>query len=422
MTTNRWVVCITISFLFCLGPRAYALNPCAGKGTVIVFVNGVFNNWDQANASLEKFQESTQPSLADIPNLKYQLAWVEGRLAPLQLAQTMAQRGVDDFQRYWLWLYGLEKGPSWFDEEVRSLVTDPKNLNATVLPRLNDHLELYSDIILQGYQVIVISHSAGNLYANAALRSLPGFASAALQPTINERHQTNPDYPATEQMIANIQIATPVRDTVNGAPWVSFKDDQIANLTRGVMNNLPGNIKSPGVNASDLWGHSLASYLRVDESRNRIIQHMREAYTRLKYPIPFLQDAATVEYRNVVNHQSTPSFTAAFYMGSQEITTVSEKTESNGNRLAEFVTRCRDLRPGDVDIRAESIIRRSNERTFMATGYIGTESPHGGKPLRMTNSKEIDRWQLGQIRVSRGQSKDPIEADVRYFDRPLLKR
>lgn len=113
----------TLFFLSCTGPAAYASNPCAGKGTMVVFVNGIFDNKDLANSNLKEFQKSTQPSLSGVKNLKYRLAWVADSWSPLQLAEAMVQRGVDDFQRYWLWLYGLEKAPSWFDEKVRNLVT-----------------------------------------------------------------------------------------------------------------------------------------------------------------------------------------------------------------------------------------------------------------------------------------------------------
>lgn len=413
---SRWVV---IGSVFCLIPfAALALevtNPCTGKGTKIFFVNGIFDNNDQAKYNLDQLITATQPSLSSVNNLQYDLAWVENSWKPLQLAETAVQRGVDDFQRYWLWLYGLEEAPSWFEAQVQSIVTDSSILNRTVLPRLKDHLELYSNAILQGYQVIIVSHSAGGFYANVALRDLPEYTPDALQTTLLKRHQDNPDYPETESLVANIQIATPVGKTENNSPWVNFKDDQVLNWIRHVVNVLPGNINSPGTSASDLRGHGLDSYLRVDESRNLIIKDILDAHTRLKYPIPFFQNAATVEYP-----RAKLGFDASFFIGPKEITEVNERTDGNGGRMTQFIANCRDLRAGDVDIRATSIVQTAGEKNFMATGYVGNADQPGGTSLQMINPQTISHWRLGRMRVLSGRGKDPIEVEVKFLPNPEL--
>jgi hypothetical protein len=107
-----------------------------------------------ASHNLDEFRKVTKPALPEIKNLKYDLAWVEGQWAPLQLAEAVLQRGVDDFQRFWLWLYGIEKAPEWFDEIIQKTAFNPKFLDATALPLLQKHLELYSKAIFDGYQVI----------------------------------------------------------------------------------------------------------------------------------------------------------------------------------------------------------------------------------------------------------------------------
>jgi hypothetical protein len=416
MIARRLIFRIAL-FLFCGSSIAYAINPCAGKGTTIVFVNGIFDDLNVANDNLANLQKNTQPSLSEIKNIKYDLAWVADSLPPLQLAESMAQRGVDDFQRYWLWLYGLEKTPTWFEDKIRDLITDPKILNATVLPRLEEHLEIYSDAILRGEQVITVSHSAGSFYTNAALRSLLEYISKALQPSIIDRHRKNRDYPKAEEMIANIQIAPPVRETTNQSPWISFKDDQVLSRIRRIIGALPGNVDSPGVSAIDLRAHSLESYLRVEESRNLLIQHMKNAYARLKYPIPFFQNAATIEYPQVIRHHSSPQFIAAFFSGSDDITTVDEKPgKEDGSSLIQFMTKCRDLSPGEVNIRATSIMQKPSEKTFKARAFIGNAGEGKEKELRITNPKEISRWHLGKIQISSGQGKNPIEVEVKYFD------
>ncbi len=49
-------------------------NPCAGKGTQIFFVNGVYNTEDQARDALINLKDSSASSLHEIQNLHYNLA------------------------------------------------------------------------------------------------------------------------------------------------------------------------------------------------------------------------------------------------------------------------------------------------------------------------------------------------------------
>lgn len=86
-------------------------DPCEGKGTIIFFVNGLFNSRDQAKKNLKDLRDAISPELSEVRNLKYELAWVEGQNKALQLAAAVVQREVDDFQQFWLWFDGVEKAP-----------------------------------------------------------------------------------------------------------------------------------------------------------------------------------------------------------------------------------------------------------------------------------------------------------------------
>ncbi len=361
MTINNLIVILTLTLLVGSGATA-RINPCTGKGLKIFFVNGLFNNFDQANKNLQEFQTATEQSLTSIPGLKYDLAWVEGeQWAPLQLAEALAQRGVDDFQHYWLWLSGLEKAPSWLEKKLQQLLTDPKILSATALPQLNEHLALYSKAILDGYRIVVVSHSSGSFYANAALRILPTYMSDASQSSIENRHKENPLYPSMKEMVGAVFIAPPVQDTWSSSPWISFKDDQVLNWSRKIVNLLPGNIDSSGVSAQDLRAHSLApSYLRVSESREKIAQHIQNEARRLRYPIPYLQFAAQVEYESVTKKRITHTLDVEFqHPDKKAITSADERNTSDGSQWQRFFVRCYELTPGIVHIFADSIVDTS---------------------------------------------------------------
>lgn len=415
-TTFRNLV-IFVSLVFDLCAHA---NPCQGRGTIVFFVNGVFNDKKTADLNLKNFVRSTQPDLSEIKNLKYKLAWVEGMSKVKQTALAAVQRGVDDFQHFWLWIDGLEEAPTWFNDILKKTVFNSSFFSDTVLPRLNEHLELYSDGIIQGFQFIIVSHSVGNFYANSALRTLPNYVSSALQGSINKRRQENPYYPTSKEMIGNIQIASPAGATVDSSPWVTFKDDKVLNWIK-FTGTLPGNVEANGVSSSDLRGHSFSSYLKVEESRQMIIQHMKFAVHQLKYPIPLHAPAATVRYQSVVNGQSTPSFSSDFYFNGRPITQTGEKSENSDNRFLQYYARCFDLRPGTVDIRAETISTRK-EQSFHAFGFSGDAQDGAGLDLQMNSKHQIDHWQLGQVRVSSGKGKDPIEARVEFLKQPQLRK
>ena len=107
-------------------------------------------------------------------------------------------------------------------------------------------------------------------------------------------------------------------------------------------------------------------------------------------------------------------------MGSTEITAAAERKTENGDRIFQFMAECRVLRPGDLDIRAESIMQNPDEKEFTATGYIGGMRRQEGKALRMTNPKSISKWRLGRMHVERGRDKDSIDVQVKYLDRSEL--
>ena len=297
---------------------------------------------------------------------------------------------------------------------------DPSWLDGATLPGINGHLEKYSRAILDGYEVILVSHSSGNFYANAALRLLPEYVSQSLQPTLMDRHADNPYYPQPEEMISNVQIGTPVAATVNGSPWVSFKDDSILQFLRTTVGALPGNVEASGASALDHRGHSLVpSYLRVDESRNRIIEFMRTAHQRMRYPIPYFAHAATVEH--VTFHQGKPtphSFFPSFRRRDKDITEAREVRTGEGDRLSQSSAGCFALRPGTGTISARTILDEGQTYDFSGKLFAAGADASKGKTITLRARRQTQTWRLGEIRVAPGKKKSPIEAQTEFLDLP----
>ncbi len=415
---KKYPALFALSVIF--ASRALA-NPCGGRGTFVFFVNGIYNTETKARDSLVALKNLTHVRLAHIPNLQYDLAWVEGRGKLVQLAQVASQRGLDDFQRFWLWNSGAEKAPDWFDEIVKKTLLDPMWLDGSTLPGIKGHLEKYSQAILDGYEVILVSHSSGNFYANAALRLLPEYISESLQSSLMGRRAENPYYPKPEEMTSNVQIGTPVAATVNGSPWVSFKDDSVLQPIRGTVGALPGNITASGTNPLDHRGHSLVpSYLRVSESQNRIIEHMRAAHQRMKYPIPYFARAATVEHVTFHRGKPTPhSFFPSFRLGGRDITEAQEVRSTQGDLLSQSSVGCFSLRPGTVTISARTILDEGRMHDFSWKLFVGGADASTGKAITLRARRQTQTWKLGKINVSPGNKKSPLEARIEFFGSPM---
>jgi hypothetical protein len=79
---------------------------------------------------------------------------------------------------------------------------------------------------------------------------------------------------------------------------------------------------------------------------------------------------------------------------------------------------CYDLRPGVVNIQAESFSDKNETKEFTVKAYIGSSNSQSLKTLTITNHDDSERWRLGRIHISQGKSKDPIEANVQYLEQP----
>lgn len=90
---------LLVLFLFSISQNALAKNPCAGNGTVIYFINGLFNTSIQSVKNrklLEHHLKGINPNKLPI---KYKNAFVRQHNKIFQLTQAMLQRGVDDLQQ-----------------------------------------------------------------------------------------------------------------------------------------------------------------------------------------------------------------------------------------------------------------------------------------------------------------------------------
>ena len=132
------------------------------------------------------------------------------------------------------------------------------------------------------------------------------------------------------------------------------------------------NLQSSGVGTppeGDLFGHNfIKSYLRVGESRQKIISSVKLAYAKLRYPIAYFQPAIVVEHTSNVRDPGGEhlDFKIAGSDG-EEVGSYDEEWLSADLHLQKELVDGFKLRAGDFKITAESVVDHHKFHNFKYT-------------------------------------------------------
>ncbi len=262
---------------------------------IIVYSNGMFNTYQQARDSLRALQlelKVWQPTL----QLEYRLAYADDNGANIgtvpgvisglgQLLEVYIQKNGDTTSYFWRLLGSVDVAPVWFQQTMNDLAAQT-NLGTYVQDidlqrQLND---IYRPFLNEGRKIIIVSHSQGNLYANAAydaltLGSAGGNASWA-------------------SSIGNVAVATPASIVAAGGPYVTAVEDlvidaihigAVAAARKGIVITppLPPNASNLGDGTSgDSMGHNfIKHYLAGNTTRPRILNHIVNLVQSLQSPV-----------------------------------------------------------------------------------------------------------------------------------------
>jgi len=192
---------------------------CQNK-TAIVYGNGMFNSWFDANASRTKLEKkmiikmiiylqaspSTQFTTSELEfHLAYNSDNGGGKIGGLlQLMQAFNQKRGDNM-------------PAWFKLQMDKIAIASTAAtfinNASLQTMLNGdplvvaqnmRFDGYKYLLGQGKRVLMVSHSQGNFYANAVYNALAGqYANS----------------------IGNVQVATPASYVANGGTYTTVPED-----------------------------------------------------------------------------------------------------------------------------------------------------------------------------------------------------
>lgn len=236
----------------------------------VLYANGMFSSLDRASANLEALRPLVANRLGHDPYaIAFGLAY-NGNESPLpQLWSVAWERFEMTPSRVIRVLNDLVPAPDWLANAIKKYAAEVDQVAFIDDQDLEQQVQTYRDHLRKGRQVVVVAHSQGNLYANAAYRRLfetslptPGQASFGI-----------------------VSVGTPAPVVAGWAPpscpsgcYTTFAEDALVAVVRAIFpDTLPDNISGRGQTPEHdlLWHGFRESYLHIDASRTQILDHVQ---------------------------------------------------------------------------------------------------------------------------------------------------
>ena len=250
---------------------------CSGdkKRISVFFVNGMFTTEDTAAKNRAALEELTKPDLQSAVGtdgiLTFEIAHNQNEPAWEQLVQVYAQKEGDDLSVFWRMINGNTLLPDWLKQAISDATG--ANMASASQPFTNDadlaqHMQSYRAALDLHAKLVIVSHSQGNFYANAAYTALAS---------------EKPEYGAATGVIG---VASPASMVAGGGPYATFSEDWVINAVRFLYpNTLPANATT-GTTPVDGLGHGfLTAYLAVPDARATILRNVVQVESGL-VPVP----------------------------------------------------------------------------------------------------------------------------------------
>ncbi|MEN8687787.1 MAG: hypothetical protein AB1Z51_10095 [Desulfuromonadales bacterium] len=182
------------------------------------------------------------------------------------LLEAFRQRMGDQTASYWRWLGNLEIAPDWFQSATRSVASGFDLLEAVVDEDLRRHIQRYEGLLMAGNRVLVVAHSQGSLYANAA-------------------HTRLAEKGLPMDAFGIISVANPASRVAGDGPYFTLLNDLVIyGVSLVYPNTLPGNIENT-IDDTDWTHHSfIDAYLNGDQSGPLIVDTVLNESEALSWP------------------------------------------------------------------------------------------------------------------------------------------
>ncbi|MCF6208386.1 MAG: hypothetical protein L3J61_03215, partial [Ghiorsea sp.] len=194
----------------------------------VVFGNGVFNSRDDAGKSRDYLEDSLgrRANFSPFVDLAYAndggaaltFTLAVGALPAMgQLLELFLQSGVVDTTNYWKWVSDALAAPQWFRDGMKQIAAGVNGANYVLDGDVQRHVTIYEASLKAGNKVVIVSHSQGNFYSNAAYRVL------------TQRGYGN--------NVGIVAVATPSRIVEGGGTYITAPEDKIIKAVRATLNN-----------------------------------------------------------------------------------------------------------------------------------------------------------------------------------------
>lgn len=272
------IVCAVLVFalLFCkasLGADTFCQN--IAPGTVVVFGNGIMNTGDDATDSLTRLENELYKILSqeEFSKLKFDLAYNQSYGFFQDLYESAKQKlGTENVVvSFWRWLGNQEVVPDIIQEDIKTMAGRFDFATRVAVEDLNNHITLYRTSMLEGKRVLVVSHSQGNFFVNAAYEKLFTGSNAL----------------TTTSSFGIVAVATPASFTAGNGPYTTLVEDLVI---QAIALAIPPGVSLPrfsnitnigsGATSTDWKGHGFIEEYMAQGSKS-IIQIMNDTVTML---------------------------------------------------------------------------------------------------------------------------------------------
>jgi len=363
--------------------------------TVVVFGNGIMNNERDANNSLKVLRDGLRASLSseDFSKLEFKVAYNRSYGFMGDLYESLRQRRAsDNFSvSFWRWIGNLEAVPEDVRQFINTAVAEFDVSEHFGTEDIANHLAFYRTSIAEGKKVLLVSHSQGNLFANAAYQVL--------------YEDTN--HLATRSF-GIVAVATPASFVAGGGSYVTLSEDVVitaiaaTSVAAGTVPPLAPNVTNvgDGTDNEDWKGHSFGDAYMIFGSRSEsiILSDIFSVIASLESPNQIAQEGIITltlswgQNPDVDLHVLEPLGIHIYYSSPQGQFGYLDVDDTDGWGPEHYYVSCEDLTEGTfrvgvnyfqgnfpeqalVQIKAGSSIRSFSIDLPQAYGYAGDENP-----------------------------------------------
>jgi hypothetical protein len=284
----RWCVAALLTLV---ASSSASAAPCdLPRVTTVAFGNGMFTTEMEAMMALTELRllvEDARPALEG-EAWAFEIAYNETEPVLEQLIEVAEQRVGADLAIFWRMLAGVELAPDWLREEAGRIAIEVQQVPFVEDEDSIAHVARYRELLNDGSKVVLVAHSQGNLYANAAYATLFEREAAPL--------------PAS---LGIVSVASPT-DRVGGmGPHTTLHEDLVIAGVRAVFpSTLAGNVSASGAAIEPLGHGFTTAYLRVHDSRAQILEDVLTTSTTLPLPTAIERPAAAATDSNCADADS----------------------------------------------------------------------------------------------------------------------